>query len=65
MNLLNTILNGLLFANVNNLGEFRTLLRQVAPSSASERDHDRHGLDAVPHDTSNARPEFRHAHGAL
>ncbi|MGE5320155.1 MAG: hypothetical protein ACM3KD_08240 [Hyphomicrobiaceae bacterium] len=59
------ILNALTFANVNNLGELRSLLRQVDQPSASQKDQAQLGsLSSLSH-ASSAAPGIRHAQGAL
>ena len=65
MNVMKKILNALTFANVNNLGEFRALLRQIETSSASNQDLTQHGSVSSLSGTSSVPPGIGHAHGAL
>ena len=60
-----TILNALAFANVNTLGEFRAVLRQI--DEPAETAHPSASHDATPpaSDSSAAAPALRHIHGAL
>ena len=65
MNVMKKILNALTFSNVNNLGEFRALLRQIEPSSASNQALSQHGSVSSLSGTSSVPPGIGHAHGAL
>lgn len=62
MNVFSKILNGLSFANVNNLGEFRALLRQIEQPASSTQDPAR---SAAAAESSAVAPEFGHAQGVL
>ncbi len=65
MNLMTKILNALAFANVSNLGEFRSLLRQIDPPSAPVQDENQHRTISAEFDTPVATPGIRHAQGTL
>ena len=64
MNVMKKILAGLAFANVNNLGEFRAVLRQVDQPSASGMDPAQHPAVSAHLESPAVAPEFRHAQGA-
>lgn len=61
MNVMKKILNALNFANVNNLGELRTLLRQIEPSSASTTSQTQHSISGA----ASVPAGIEHAHGAF
>jgi hypothetical protein len=65
MNAVTKILNALSFANVNNLGEFRALLRQIDQPSAAGQDQAQNRAVSAPSAPSSVAAEFRHAPGAL
>ncbi|HEX7971769.1 MAG TPA: hypothetical protein VF501_06070 [Thiobacillus sp.] len=60
-----TILNALAFANVNTLGEFRALLRQIDEPTEPARQSASHDATPPAPDGSAAAPTLRHIHGAL
>ena len=64
MNVMKKILAGLAFANVNNLGEFRAVLRQVDRPSASGMNLAVHPAVSTHLESPAVAPEFRHAQGA-
>lgn len=65
MNAMTRILNALAFANVNNLSEFRTLLRQIDEPSAPGPQSTPRGPLSTASDSSSVTPVIRHIPGAL
>lgn len=61
MNVIRKILNGLSFANVNNLGEFRAVMRRIEQPQGAMQDATRKAST----DAMAAATEFHHAQGAL
>jgi len=61
MNVMKKILNALNFANVNNLGELRTLLRQVDAAPASAKSQTQHAISGA----ASGPAGIEHAHGAF
>jgi hypothetical protein len=58
----NKIFNALAFANVSNLGEFRTLLRQIDEADATANEVPPRGTISQP---STSTPLVGHIQGAL
>jgi hypothetical protein len=65
MNVMKRILTALSFANVNSLGELRTLLHQVDQPSASDKVKSQYGSRSSIPESSSVSPRPRHAQGAL
>ncbi len=65
MNVMTRLLNALAFANIGNQNEFSVLLRQVDPSSASQREPAPRGPVSTQSDMSATAPGIQHAQGAL
>lgn len=59
------ILNALVFANVDNLGEFRTLLCQIDAPAGPDQEPAQHGAISRSSGSSAGTPVIGHAQGAL